>query len=108
MNDSFKHQEPSSKSAEEEHRQDYVATHSRKAMRWLLSHCVDVGMSYKQVCKIMGEEGDPETHDRAFKSHGANYFIDDEMYAWKDNEGRAVYLGFREDRLVNFERSDFR
>ena len=107
MNDSFKFQD-SSKAVEEKHRQDYVATHSRKAMRWLLSHCVDTGMSLDQVCNIMGEEGILEMHDRAFKSHGGNYHLDDEMYSWKDNEGRAIYLGFRDNRLVNFDRADFR
>jgi hypothetical protein len=108
MNDSFRFNDPSSKATEEKHRQEYVASHSRKAMRWLLSHCVDTGMSYDQVCNIMGEEGTLETHDRAFKSHGGSYFLDDAMYSWKDNEGRAVYLGFREDRLVNFDRAEFR
>ena len=77
-------------------------------MRWLLGHCVDVGMSYDEVAKILGEEGTLETHDRDFKSQGGEYFIDDKMYTWKDAEGRAVYLGFRENRLVNFDRSDFR
>jgi hypothetical protein len=109
MNDSFASKESSSsREAEEKHRQEYMASHSRKSMRWLLSHCVDAGMSYDQVSKIMGEEGTLETHDHAFKSHGGSYFLDDEMYAWKDNEGRAVYLGFRDNRLVNFERSDFK
>ncbi len=109
MNDSFTFKEKtSSREVEEKHRQDYAATHSRKSMRWLLGHCVDSGMSYDQVCKVMGEEGTREIHDRAFKSHGGDYLLDDEMYSWKDDEGRAIYLGFRDNRLVNFERSEFR
>lgn len=109
MNDSFTFKETSSKEVEEKHRQEYAASHSRKAMRWLLGYRVDTGMSYEQVCNILGEAGTPESYDRAFKLHGGNYFlVGDEIYSWKDNEGRAVYLGFREGRLVNFERSEFR
>ncbi|HEY3968486.1 MAG TPA: hypothetical protein VGM05_28315 [Planctomycetaceae bacterium] len=109
MNDSFTVKEKtSSREIEEKHRQEYAATHSRKSMRWLLAHCVDAGMSFDQVCKVMGEEGTREIHDHAFKSHGGNYLLDDEMYSWKDDEGRAIYLGFRDNRLVNFERSEFR
>jgi hypothetical protein len=108
MNDSFTFKESPNQEIVEKHRQEYVATNSRKSMRWLLSHCVDTGMSYDQVCKVLGVEGTLETHDRGFKSHGGNYYLDDEMYSWKDNEGRAIYLGFRENRLVNFDRSDIR
>jgi hypothetical protein len=108
MNDSFRYKDSSSKAVEEKHRQEYEATHSRKSMRWLLSHCVEPGMSLDQVTNIMGVEGTRELHDRAFKSHGGGYFVDDEMYSWKDDEGHAIYLGFREDRLVNFEQADFR
>jgi hypothetical protein len=109
MNDSFMARDAPNKEVEEQHRREYQDSHSRKAMRWLLGRCVETGMSYDQVCKVLGEPGTPETHDRAFKSQGGNYFlVGDEVYSWKDNEGRAVYLGFRESHLVNFERSDFR
>ncbi|MBI3862783.1 MAG: hypothetical protein HY290_12910 [Planctomycetia bacterium] len=108
MNDSFAAKTAPSREVEERHRQEYVGTHSRQSMRWLLGHCVELGMTYDDVSKIMGEEGTRETHDRAFKSHGGSYYLDDEMYAWKDDKGRAVYLGFREGKLVNFDPSEFR
>jgi hypothetical protein len=92
----------------EQYRQDYAATHNRRAMRWLLGHCVESGMTYPEVCKVFGEDGDLETHDRQFKSNGGNYQVGDEMYAWKDDQGRVVYLAFRDSRLVNFEQSEFR
>ncbi|MBS0261627.1 MAG: hypothetical protein JSS02_06680 [Planctomycetes bacterium] len=107
MNDSFKFGGSVDREVEEKHRRDYAATHSRKAMRWLLGHCVDTGMSYDQICRVMGEEGTPESHDRQLKT-GGGYLIDDEMYSWKDAEGRSIVLGFREGRLVNFDRAEFR
>ena len=109
MNDGFAYKEKrSSREVEEKHRQEYAATHSRKSMRWLMGHCIDTGMTLDEVRKVMGEEGTLETHDRAFKSHGGDYMLSDEMYSWQDDQGRSIYLGFRENRLVNFERSAFR
>ena len=64
-------------------------------------------MTYDQLCQVMGVEGTPEPNDRRFKT-GNGYWIDDEMYSWKDAEGRSITLGFREGLLVNFERSEFR
>jgi hypothetical protein len=108
MNDSSAWSGSASRKIEEKKRQEYVETHDRKAMRWLLSHSIESGMKYDEVCKVMGEEGTQESNDRAFKSNGTDYYLDDVMYSWKDNEGRAIYLGFRDGRLVNFDRSEFR
>src|SRR4029077_12927021 len=47
----------------EDHRRDYVNTHSSKSIRWLLNHRVKQGMSYDQVCHILGEDGERETND---------------------------------------------
>ena len=107
MNDSSNWRGTPSQQTEEKKRQEYVESHARKPMRWLLSHCVNSGMTYDQVCNVMGENGEREPHDRVFKTTG-DYFLDDEMYSWKDNEGRAIYLGFREGRLVNFDPAEFR
>lgn len=109
LNDSFSATEKPTPKAEEQHRQEYVATHSHESMRWLLSHCVEMGMSYRKVCHIMGEDGTLETGDRKLMTGGGNYRVGDEMYAFgPDSEGKTVYLAFREDRLVNFERSEFK
>ena len=57
----------------------------------------------------MGEDGTLETGDRRLMTGGGNYRVGDEMYAFgPDSKGKTVYLAFREDRLVNFERSEFK
>src|SRR5262245_32309762 len=84
----------------EEHRREYLATHSRKSMRWLLAHCVNVGMSYKEVCRALGEEGAREEQDNWIKNRGGPYQVGDDVYAFgPDNEGQSVYLVFRDDQL---------
>ena len=107
LNDSFSVTEKSGSKTEEEHRQEYMETHSPESMRWLLSHCVEMGMSYNQVRHIIGEDGTLET-GRKLVTGGGNYRLGDEMYAWSDSKGKTVYLAFREDRLVNFDRSEFK
>lgn len=110
LNDSFAqhHERPSAKS-EEAHRREYQATKSHESMRWLLAHCIHTGMSYNQVCQVMGEDGNLETQDRQLKSGGGNYRIDDEMYGFgPDDKGKTVYLAFRENRLINFDAEQFR
>ena len=109
LNDSFSAVEQPGSKTSEQHRQEYVATHDHESMRWLLSHCVEMGMSYRKVCHIMGEDGTLETGDRQLLSGGGNYRVGDEMYAFgPDSKGKTVYLAFREDRLVNYERSEFK
>jgi hypothetical protein len=41
------------------------------------------------------------------KTTGVNVRIDDDVYSFEDNEGRALKLFFREDRLINFDPTDF-
>ena len=109
LNDSFAAVEQPGSKTVEQHRQKYVATHDHESMRWLLSHCVEMGMSYRKVSHIMGEDGTLETGDRQLLSGGGNYRVGDEMYAFgPDSKGKTVYLAFREDRLVNYERSEFK
>jgi hypothetical protein len=111
LNESFNAKdgdEASGPQTEEEHRREYAATHSRKSMRWLLGHRVRPGMSYNEVCHVLGEEGERETKDRALKTTALNVRIDDEVYSFgPDSDGRALYLFFRDDRLINFDPSDF-
>jgi hypothetical protein len=109
LNDSFAHQDKPSAKTEEQHRQEFQETKSHESMRWLLAHCIHTGMSYNEVCRIMGEDGNLETQDRQLKSGGGNYRIDDEMYGFgPDSKGKTVYLAFRENRLINFDPEQFR
>jgi hypothetical protein len=109
LNDSFAATDQPDSKTEEKHRREYEATRSHESMKWLLSHCVESGMSYKKVCHIMGEDGTLETGDRRLLAGGGNYRVGDEMYSFgPDSQGKTVYLAFREDRLVNFERSEFK
>jgi hypothetical protein len=109
LNDSFSPSNQPSAKVEEAHRQEYIATKSHESMYWLLGNCVEIGMSYKKVSHIMGEDGTPETGDRRILAGGGNYRVGDEIYSFgPDSKGKTVYLAFREDRLVNFERAEFK
>jgi hypothetical protein len=108
LNESFHAQEEGRPRTEEEHRREYIATHNRKSMRWLLAHCVNPGMSYQKVCHVLGEDGKHEERDRWLKTGGVNIRIDDEVYSFgPDSDGRMLYLFFRDDRLINFNPEDF-
>ena len=109
LNDSFAASDQPNSKIEEAHRQEYISSHSHESMYWLLGHCVDMGMSYKKVCHIMGEDGTPETGDRRILAGGGNYRVGDEIYSFgPDSKGKTVYLAFREDRLVNYDRAEFK
>jgi hypothetical protein len=111
LNESFNAKDGEAESSprtEEEHRREYAETHSRKSMRWLLGHRVHAGMSYNDVCHVLGEEGERETKDRALKTTATNVRLDDEVYSFgPDSDGRSLYLFFRDDRLINFDPTDF-
>jgi len=110
LNESFGAREAASgPRTEEDHRREYVKTHSRKSMRWLLSHSVKQGMTYEQVCHVLGEDGERESKDRWLKTGGAaNVRVDDEVYSFgPDSDGRMLYLFFRDDRLINFDSTEF-
>lgn len=78
-------------------------------MSWLLAHCVAPGMSYKEVCRALGEEGSPEANDRWIKTRGTTYQVGDDTYCFgPDSEGQSVYLVFREDKLIGFDPEAFR
>jgi len=109
LHSSFAQQTEQERRNEEAHRKRYRETHDRKSLHWLLSHRVETGMSYKDVCKIVGEDGTREARDNWLKSKGATYQLGDDIYAFgPDSEGQTVYLAFREDMLVNYDPLDFR
>ncbi len=93
---------------EETHRQEFQTTRSKQAMRWLLAHRVQPGMSHKDVGNVLGEAGERQYNDRWLKGKATQYRIDDVLYRFgPDDEGNAIYLGFREDKLVNFDADRF-
>ena len=93
---------------EAEHRDEYVSSHSKTAMRWLLANRITSGMHYDDVCHILGEDGERQQNSQWLKNKGTVYRVDDVAYKFgPDAEGNAVYLVFRENRLVNFVPSQF-
>jgi len=104
LNDAFSRQAEQDRRSEEVFRKRYRETHDRKALHWLLSHRIESGMSYGDVCKIIGEDGTREGRDTWLKAKGGAFQLGDEVYAFgPDSEGQTVYLAFREDRLYNFD-----
>lgn len=94
---------------EEAHRREYLSTHSRRSMHWLLGNCVETGMSHNEVSRILGEEGIREAKDNWVKTKGGTYQLGDEVYGYGPNsDGETVYLVFRDNQLVSFEGGEFR
>lgn len=92
----------------EKHRKQYQSTRDKQAMRWLLGNALQPGMTRSEVESVLGEEGVRETNDRWLKTNGDAYRLDDIIYCYgPDDEGHCVYLGFREDRLINFDPEEF-
>ena len=98
---------PSSHEQEMNYRKDYQTTRSRKALRWLLANCVESGMSHRDVDSVVGEPGELEENSGWLKRN-STYRVDDKVYRYgPDDGGRVVYLFFRDEKLVNFERERF-
>lgn len=92
----------------EQHRTRYFKSRDREELYWLLRHEVESGMSYEDVCHAIGQNGVPEKHDTWVKTNGGNYQLGDHVYAFgPDNQGQTVYLVFRENKLVNFDPTEF-
>lgn len=100
---------PQTTSADEErYRRKYVGNHDRQALYWLLRHRIDSGMAYGEVCRVLGEEGTRESRDNWIKTNGGNYQLGDDAYAFgPDSDGQTLYLVFRDDKLVNFDPTEF-
>ncbi len=78
------------------------------AIRWLLAHRIQTGMSVSAVNDILGEPGTRVFADRPFKTAGGHFRSDDVIYKWgPDRDGNAYYLGFRNGILVNFDPRSF-
>jgi hypothetical protein len=93
---------------EEEHRAKYQETRDPAALRWLLAQRLENGMSLEDVGRVLGEDGEREFNDQRFKEKEGRYRVDDEMYRFgPDAQGQVYYLGFRDNRLVNFNGRDY-
>lgn len=94
---------------EDEYRTRFQKTRDREAIRWLLAHRVENGMRRNEVEKIIGQEGRFEPSDRTLKANSASYRAGDKTYAFgPDSQGAAYFLIFRENKLVGFDRAEFR
>jgi len=94
---------------ESEYRLRYLTKGDPEAMRWLLGHRLETGMSLAEVNKVFGQDGVEETDDGWIKKHSSRYRRSDESYGWgPDSQGKSVYLVFRNEQLVNFDPAEFR
>lgn len=92
-----------------EYRLHYLKEGDPAALRWLLGHRLETGMSLAEVNKVFGQEGVEETNDGWIKKHNSRYRRSDETYRWgPDSRGESIYLVFRNEQLVNFDPAEFR
>ena len=94
---------------DELYRKQYQIDRDPAAMQWLLANRIEPGMSVANVNQVFGETGEREYNDRQIKTGSGFYRTSDTVYRWgPDNQGRSVYLVFREERLFNFDPNEFR
>lgn len=92
---------------EVENRKKFVEDRDPEAMRWLLVNRIRQGMTLADVNRVLGVVGEREFTDKWIKSNRP-FRAGDNVYRWgPDNNGRSVYLVFREDQLVNYDSSEF-
>ena len=90
------------------HRRRFQQDRTSADFRWLLANATRTGMSPKDVGEVLGESGQKVMNDTWIKSSGGHYRASDEVYKWgPDDEGKTVYLIFRDNQLVNFDPSEF-
>ena len=109
LSDSFAAKSESEPHNEDWHRRQYQENRSRKSLHWLLAHRLQTGMTYKEVTRVLGDDGERETKDREILTQGGPYRVGDEGYSFgPDSEGQSVILYFRDDKLINFDPAEFR
>ena len=90
-------------------RSEFEETKAAESLRWLLGHGVTQGMSLDEVNEVVGERGERVYEDQWLKKGNTRVWREDETYRWgPDDEGKVVYLFFREGHLVNFSQKDYR
>lgn len=97
-----------SEAEEETYRSKYVTQQDGEALRWLLQHRINTGMTVDQVSEVFGLPGEELYGDAEYKRGGGNYQTSDVGYKWgPDRNGKSLVLYFREGRLVNFNPDEF-
>lgn len=92
----------------EAYRTRYLTKRDSKALDWILKNRLYSGMSRATVAKEFGEDGQYQESSKWLKATGGTFRTTDEAYKWgPDENGRSVYLIFRDDVLVNFDPKDF-
>ncbi len=93
---------------EESRREQFQATRSTTDMHWLLRHRVENGMTPTEINRVLGEDGTRVFEDGWIKNRGGHYHAGDDTWKWgPDRAGNAVYLVFRDNKLVNFNPDEF-
>jgi hypothetical protein len=91
------------------YRQRYLTNRDPEALRWLMGNAIQQGMTVGDVSEALGQEGEREFDDHRLKTGGHHYRATDVAYRWgPDSNGHAVYLFFRDDKLLNFDPEQFR
>ena len=98
----------SDEKTESEYRKDYQTDRDPEALGWLLANRIRQGMGVGEVNEVLGQDGTREFDDQKLKAGNPAYRADDISYRWgPDSGGRAIYLLFREDKLLNFDPQQF-
>ncbi len=92
----------------EAYRMRYLTKRDSKALDWILKNRLYSGMSRTSVAKEFGEDGEFQEASKWIKATGGTFRTSDDAYKWgPDENGRSVYLVFREGNLVNYDPKDF-
>lgn len=86
------------------YREQYLAERDPDALQWLLANNIRQGMTIDEVSEVLGEDGRREYDDVKLKKGNPAFRADDKAYRWgPDSSGRAVFLIFREGKLLNYD-----
>jgi hypothetical protein len=89
-------------------RERYRGTQEAAAFRWLLAKRIHTGMTLAEVNRELGQDGSRRYEDARFKARNIGVQTTDETWEWgPDKDGTTYMLFFRNDRLVNFEPSQY-
>ena len=99
---------PAAEKSEMEYRKQFQIERDPQALSWLLANRIQQGMTVGEVTEVLGQEGRREFADQKLKAGNPNYRADDIAYRWgPDSNGRAIYLLFRDGKLLNYDPREF-
>jgi hypothetical protein len=89
-------------------RKRFRETQDAAALRWLLAKRVRTGMALAEVNRELGQDGNRRYEDAKFKARNIGVRQTDETWEWgPDKNGTTYVLFFRNDRLMNFDPSQY-